>query len=111
MIRKIARIDGNENFDYSKAYLVLIGDELYFETVVVENGFVTEPIFKITDEFCRFVRGKFCSELATLLSLVSMRNKYHDYYSEVVKAMKICEITGEDQINVGGIKGLRISQN
>lgn len=119
MIRKVVRMDGNSEYDYAKTYIVLTGDKLYHDSHLKDAVTIT-ALVEIDKEYVEYSRANgTCEEVAQLLDLIRPRfagvdydedwNKLLNVNSRVKQAMKVCEITGEAQTDVGGIKGLKIS--
>lgn len=119
MIRKVVRMTGNPEYDYAKSYIALIGDKIYRDTSL-EDAVTISAFVELDDEYIRYMRRKGKpEEVVKMLDLIRPRfagfdydedwNKLCNVNFDVIKAMKVCEITGEDQIDVGGIKGLKIS--
>lgn len=120
MIKKVLRIDGNSEYEYAKAYIALIDDVIYVNTIVSEYDVITNALIELNPICIRFMRKTGKSEsLIQLLDLIRPRIEYYDDVNDfnkfcnvngdVIRAMKICEITGEDQLNVSGIDGLSVT--
>ena len=119
MIEKVIRMDGNSEYDYAKTYIVLTGDKLYHDSYLKDAVTIT-ALMEIDKEYVKYLRANgTCEEVVQLLNLIRPRFKGFDYdedwnkllnvNSKVKEAMKVCEITSEEQTDVGGIKGLKIS--
>lgn len=119
MIKKVIRIDGNPEYEYAKAYIVLAGDKIYHNTSLKDDVTV-EVLVEVDKSYINYLKGTdTLEEVIALLDLIRPRlagfdydenwNKLCNVNNKIKKAMQVCEITGEDQTDVGGIKGLTIT--
>lgn len=119
MIEKAIRIDGNPEYEYAKCYVTLIDDDLYYKTSTVGDYGVVDTLMKVNKNLIRMKKTEGCEEQAQLLDIIRHRdskwdrdenwNKLCNVNYAIVKAIKVCDITYEDQINVGGIEGLTVT--
>ena len=121
MIKKTVRIDGNEEYEYSRVTIALIDGELYL-VEYIESKSTSQVIKRLTlinKALIASVRDKGQFNKAQLLDIIRKRFVGSDYDADwnrfcgvndsVVMAMKLCDLTREEQIDVGGIKGLIVS--
>lgn len=116
MIKKIARIDGNEDYGYAKVYLALIDDDIYVDAVEIGKYGTSDVLIKLDETYVNNKRAEGVEDVAQLLDIIRPRDTYGEDYNKfcqvnyyVKQAMRVCDITHEDQFNVGGIKGLNIT--
>lgn len=116
MIKKICRINGNQNYSYAKVYLALIGDDIYVDSYEYGKYGCFDALFKLNKEYVMHQRAEELDDIAELLNIIRPRTEFDNEYNEfcnvnyyVKQAMRVCDITREDQLNVGGIKGLSIT--
>ena len=117
MIKKVVRMNGNPKYEYAKDYIVLIDNTLYVSGYA-EDEVCVNTLYELNENYIKYCRKHNKLEaVIQLLDLIRPRHQGFDPdYNElcnvnyfVKQAMKVCDITNEDQNNVGDIEGLTIT--
>lgn len=117
MIEKVVRMNGNPKYEYAKAYIVLVDDKIYVSGYAQDEANVN-TLYELNNNYIKYCKKhNKLEECIKLLDLIRPRHQGFDSnYNElcnvnydVKQAMRVCDITNEDQNNVGDIEGLTIT--
>lgn len=116
MIEKIVRIDGNPKYGYAKQHIALINDKIYVRSYA-NDQICVQALYELDEDYIMYCRKhNKLEEVIQLLDLIRPRHEFDPDYNElcninylIKQAIKVCDITKEQQKDIGNIKGLSIS--